>query len=154
MMTILEASTRYLKQTSGAEMFRLINGAIELARKTGDYKEFREIYHREFRRTIACDSRETVPAVLALCYLADGDPQKAIVFGANFGRDTDTIATMAGAVCGAFKGVGSFPAEWVQKAEAVSSRDQRELAKSLVKVAGRKAAIETEAWSMLNGMSL
>ena len=148
--SILEASTRYLKQTSGAEVRGLIEDAIELARKTDDYMAFRQTYHQEFRREIGCDTRETVPAVLALCYLAGGDAQKAVIYGANFGRDTDTIATMAGAICGAFTGTSGFPPQWIQKAEAVSCRDQRELAEQLMKIAGQKAAAETEAWRMLN----
>jgi ADP-ribosylglycohydrolase len=147
---IIEASTGYLKPRSGAEVCELIEGAIALARKTGDYKEFRQSYHRDFRQEIACDTRETVPAVLGLCYLADGDPQKAIVYGANFGRDTDTIATMAGAICGAYAGVGSFPRKWVEKAEAASSRNQLELAELLLKTAKRKSAAEIEAWGILN----
>jgi ADP-ribosylglycohydrolase len=54
-----------------------------------------------------CDSRETIPATLALCLLADGDPTLVVIYDANFGRDTDTIATMAGAICGALKGPGA-----------------------------------------------
>src|ERR1700758_1634001 len=63
--TVLEASTAHLKPWSGHEMLTLIAAALELAEKTGDYKEFRERYHGKFRKRIACDSRETGPAALA-----------------------------------------------------------------------------------------
>ena len=59
--------------------------------------------------------QETVPCVLALFYLADGDPVKSIIYGANFGRDADTIATMVGSPCGAYKGVDGLRPEWVEK---------------------------------------
>ncbi|MGZ5432547.1 MAG: ADP-ribosylglycohydrolase family protein, partial [Thermoanaerobaculia bacterium] len=42
------------------------------------------------------DARETVPVALSLFYLANGDPRQTILYGANFGRDADTIASMAG----------------------------------------------------------
>jgi hypothetical protein len=54
---------------------------------------------------VMCDSRETVPAAIALALLASGDPVTAVTYGANFGRDADTIACMAGYICGAFTGL-------------------------------------------------
>lgn len=152
--TIMEAATKYLKPASGALLRGLIEEAVEMAGKTGDYNEFRAAYHQRYRKSIACDTRETIPAVFALFLLAEGDPATAIAYGANFGRDTDTIATMAGAVCGALKGTGGFPASWIEKAVAVSSRDQRELAVSLTRVACSKAAGETEAWALLNKVNI
>jgi ADP-ribosylglycohydrolase len=144
--TVLEASTRYLKPTSGQEMRQLIARAITLVQEAHDYKTFRQRYHQEFRRPIACDSRETVPATLALCWLAKGDPQQVILYGANFGRDTDTIATMAGAICGTLTGAHGFPQTWRTKAEANASRNQRVLAETLVQVAVHKASAEVQAW--------
>lgn len=148
--TVLDAATRYLKPTSGAEVRDLIRNAIDLARRTGDYKVFRDAYHAAFRRPIACDTRETVPAVFALCYLAKGNPVDAIIYGANFGRDTDTIATMAGAICGALTGAaGGLPKNWIGRAESYSARNQHELAEALVRVAKRKAQAESATWQWL-----
>jgi len=152
--SVLDAATRYLKPTSGAEVRDLIHKAIDLARRTGDYKTFRTHYHAAFRRPIACDTRETVPAVFALCYLAAGRPAEAIIYGANFGRDTDTIATMAGAICGALTGAASgLPKNWIGRAESYSARKQEELAAALVNVAQRKAQSELAAWQTLGVLS-
>ena len=71
---------------------------------------------------------------LALFLLAGGDPRQTIIYGANFGRDADTIASMAGAIAGAFKGASSFPGGWVEKAEGENQRSQRELAHEMVGV--------------------
>ena len=144
--SVLEASTAYLKPTSGALMRGLITQALDLARRTGDYKAFRTEYHARFRQDNFIDSRETVPAALAVVHLAQGDPRQAIVYGANFGRDADTIATMAGSICGALKGVGALPENWVRQALASSDRDQRELARKLVEVSYFKARNEIAAW--------
>jgi ADP-ribosylglycohydrolase len=144
--SVLDAAVRYLKPLSGAEVRDLIIEALALAQATDDYEAFRSAYHARFRRPIACDTRETVPATMALCYLANGDPRMAIIYGANFGRDTDTIATMAGAICGALTGVAGLPAGWVAKIQENSFGDQAQLAGTLVDVAMRKAKAEGAAW--------
>src|SRR3984957_7409476 len=85
--SVLEASIAYLKPWSGEEMRSLISAALDLSGKTIDYKSFRKHYHGKFRQRIACDSRETVPASLAIVRLARGDPALAASFRDNFGRD-------------------------------------------------------------------
>lgn len=146
---LVAAATAYLKPTSGALMRELIEGAVSLARSTGEYRAFRAAYHRGFRQTIACDSRETIPATIALCLLADGDPGKVVELGANFGRDTDTIATMAGAICGAFGGADSLPAGWAATIGIHNDDSQGAMASALVKVARAKAQAEIAAWQPL-----
>jgi ADP-ribosylglycohydrolase len=96
-----EEGLRQLDSASGEAMRALIASAIELAGEAGDYREFRTRYHASAHQPDACDARETVPAAAALACLARGDVKAAVEYGANFGRDTDTIATMAGAMCGA-----------------------------------------------------
>jgi len=98
---------------------------------------------------IACDSRETVPIALSIFYLAGGDVAKAIPYAANFGRDADTIATIAGAVAGAFGGSEAIPVAWRVKAESYSDIDQRELAAGLIEAAFAKlGAVESAASSL------
>lgn len=144
--SVVNDAVRYLKPTSGREMIRLIGDAAELARRSPDYERFRRDYHARFRQSSPIDSRETVPAALALTLLANGDPKDAVIYGANFGRDTDTIATMAGAICGALRGASSLPPQWVEKVQAASGRDQTLLAKRLIETAVTKAETELNAW--------
>ncbi len=80
------------------------------------------------------DSRETVPVALALFFLAQGDPEQTIIYGANFGRDADTIASMAGAIAGAYAGAGALPEPWWDKVKTESPRDHSAVARSLIKV--------------------
>jgi ADP-ribosylglycohydrolase/sugar/nucleoside kinase (ribokinase family) len=56
---------------------------------------------------------ESVPAALAIADYAGGDPQRAIYLAGNLRGDTDTVAAMAGAICGAFAGAQALPADWV-----------------------------------------
>lgn len=148
---VVDAATKYLKAISGTEVRELIQQAIALADETKEYRAFRSAYHSRFSRPIVCDTRETVPATLALCYLAQGDPKEAIIFGANFGRDADTIATMAGAICGALSGAERLPSKWIEKIQSNSFGDQKELANKLMQVAMKKAKTERSNWQVLLG---
>ncbi len=86
---------------------------------------------------------------MALFLLAQGDVEKCVTYGANFGRDADTIASMCGAIGGAFKGVEGIRSDWVDKAKKVTSRDQEKLAESLASLALAKAERERKAAAAL-----
>ncbi len=132
-------------------MRQLIETALELARTSNDYFGFRSAYHKRFRRAIACDSRETIPATLAICQLAGGDPWKAVTYGANFGRDADTIACMAGYVCGAFSRDEASVKDALKSLPAPIVERERSLAVRLVAVARQKARNEMRSWQPLAG---
>lgn len=108
-------------------------------------RAFRERYHATFRRQIACDSRETVPAALAIVRLAGGDPRLAASFGANFGRDTDTIACMAAGICGALSGILPLNAELIERLPAQAQRAQADLASRLAVITCAKMESELKA---------
>lgn len=143
--TVLKASTAYLKPWSGREMLTLVTDALELADEARDYKVFRERYHASFRQRIACDSRETVPAALAIVRLAKGDPRLAAALGANFGRDADTIACMAAGICGALSGISAANLDLVEQLPAEALRAQVDLAARLAAVTRGKMESELKA---------
>jgi len=136
--SVLSASTRYLHPRSSQVMLEAINTGLAMAREAGEYRSFRTAYYATRLRDIISDSRETVPCALSLFYLADGDARTAIIYGANFGRDADTIATMTGALAGAFRGVRALGEPWVRKVTA-QLPDQENLALALANVAMHKA---------------
>lgn len=145
--SVLEASIAYLKPWSGEEMRSLIEAALKLAGGVGDFKVFREHYHARFRQQIACDSRETVPASLAIVLLAKGDPLLAASFGANFGRDADTVACMAAGICGALTGISSKAAKLIERLPSKSRLAQSDLARRLAVVTRSKIDNELKAVS-------
>jgi ADP-ribosylglycohydrolase len=67
---------------------------------------------------------EAVPAAIGLIAAAKGDPVKGILAGVNIGNDTDTIATMVGAIAGALQGSAQLPAEWLP---VINGRNQLDL---------------------------
>ncbi len=58
---------------------------------------------------------EAVASAFAVFKMANGNFQRSIILGGNFGRDADTIAAIAGALSGAFQGLGHIPHPWVDK---------------------------------------
>lgn len=78
---------------------------------------------------------ELVPAALGLVYWAHGDPMEAMFAAANLGGDTDTLASLAGALCGGLRGVEAFDQRLLNKIEQVNQLHVRELATSLVSAA-------------------
>lgn len=137
---ITDAATRYLLPVSAAEMTGAIEQALALARKEGSYETFRSAFYESSLREVISDSRETVPVVLAIVELAKGDPRQAILWGANFGRDADTIGTMIGGIVGALHGAAGLPAEWVAKVEANPNVQYREITPRLAEIVRRRAA--------------
>ncbi|WP_035701145.1 ADP-ribosylglycohydrolase family protein, partial [Glycomyces tenuis] len=56
---------------------------------------------------------EELPIALGMLIAADGDYREAVLGAVNYGRDSDSIAVMAGSLAGALGGVGAVPAEWI-----------------------------------------
>ena len=49
--------------------------------------------------------------------------QESVLGGVNYGRDCDSIATMAGAITGALGGLAAVPTEWVSQVGEASRTD-------------------------------
>jgi ADP-ribosylglycohydrolase len=61
---------------------------------------------------------ETVPVALAILTICDGDVDRSIVEGVNYGRDSDAVATVAGSLAGALHGADDIRDEWKAECEA------------------------------------
>ena len=70
-----------------------------------------------------CDSRETIPATLAILHLSGDSASEAILNAANFGRDADTIGAMVGGIVGTLYGISGLPKEWAERASDVSTTE-------------------------------
>lgn len=62
---------------------------------------------------------EAVPAALAAFLLHPDDPWDAVDYAISIGGDTDTIATMTGALVGARRGETALPATWLSRLPGV-----------------------------------
>lgn len=58
---------------------------------------------------------EAVGLAFGLIAAARGKFEEAVLGGVNIGRDTDTIAAITGAVCGALHGIQTVPQKWIKR---------------------------------------
>ncbi|WP_166023176.1 ADP-ribosylglycohydrolase family protein [Streptomyces chilikensis] len=85
------------------------------------------------RRPSRLHAIEELPVALGLLLVAGGDYEQAVLGSVNYGRDCDSIATMAGALAGA---LGSpAPAGWAGRVAEASRLDLDGPARSLTAVA-------------------
>ncbi|WP_326834659.1 ADP-ribosylglycohydrolase family protein [Amycolatopsis rhabdoformis] len=75
------------------------------------------------RRPSRTKSIEELPAALAFVLAHRGDFRGAVLASVNYGRDADSIAAMAGAICAALGGAEVVPAEWLDPISEASRMD-------------------------------
>lgn len=80
---------------------------------------------QDSRRPSRLRAIEELPVALGLLKVTGGDVRGCILGATNYGRDSDSIATMAGAIAGALGGESSVPAEWVDAVTTGSRMDLR-----------------------------
>jgi ADP-ribosylglycohydrolase len=83
-------------------------------------------------------SIEELPVALGFAIVSGGDYREAVLGGVNYGRDSDSIATMAGAITGALGGASVVPPDWLDE---VSSASRIDLATSATTMAAVARAI-------------
>jgi ADP-ribosylglycohydrolase len=79
--------------------------------------------HPDARRPSRTKAIEELPVALGLVLVSGGDYRAAVLGAVNYGRDADSIATMAGGVCGALGGLAAVPDEWHQQVSVGSRLD-------------------------------
>jgi ADP-ribosylglycohydrolase len=89
------------------------------------------------RRPSRVHAIEELPVALAMLLLADGDWRDTVLGGVNYGRDSDSIATMGGALAGALGGTKVVPADLVEAVSTASRLDLLEPGRALSAVALR-----------------
>ncbi|HET8588567.1 MAG TPA: ADP-ribosylglycohydrolase family protein [Nakamurella sp.] len=75
------------------------------------------------RRPSRTKSIEELPIALGMVLVAKGDVRQAVLGGVNYGRDADSIASMAGAVAGALGGRSAVPVDWAEQVGTASRLD-------------------------------
>lgn len=76
---------------------------------------------------------ETVPTCLAITKLANGNLVDAIQLATNLGGDCDTIAAIAGSICGAYSGANNILDEWINLLEKVNNYNFSDYTEKLYK---------------------
>ncbi|OPX85864.1 MAG: ADP-ribosyl-(dinitrogen reductase) glycohydrolase [Pelotomaculum sp. PtaB.Bin104] len=81
---------------------------------------------------------EAVPAAFGLFIANGGDAMASIIGGVNIGYDTDTVATMTGAIAGTLQGAGAFPNHYLELLDQVNGIDLANLARGIEKIAKQR----------------
>lgn len=95
----------------GASVSRRIELAVDLARAPKpEWDRLVDIY--DLVGTSLAIS-ESVPAAFGMFVMAEGDPIRAAILSAALSGDADTVAAMACAIAGAYKGITAFKPEYL-----------------------------------------
>lgn len=108
--SVVDAAKRYV----ATPVREIIDEAIEIAVKYPDLKSVRQPFFDKYSWLPAFDGMEVLSEALACFYIAKGNAAQAIIGGTNFGRDTDCIACVAGAIAGAFSGSDALKDGWIE----------------------------------------
>lgn len=110
-----------------SKMYQPLHLAVKLAKEAKDTEELTKLYYDQLlidwcgrgkplctdgRHNDSCEAYESIPCAIGMFLNTAGDFQKTIIGAANFGRDCDTIACMAGYIAGAFGGIEAIPSKW------------------------------------------
>jgi ADP-ribosylglycohydrolase len=90
-------------------------------------------------------SIEELPIALGMLVVAEGDFLEAIRGAANYGRDNDSIAGMAGSIAGAMHGDSVIPAGWAEQVNRANRVDLDPLARDLTNLAISLQRAQAEA---------
>lgn len=92
--------------------------AVNLAIKSADAFEAGERIQQYIGTHLA--AAEALPAAIGMFVAAGGEPRDTMVAAATTGGDTDTIASIGGALCGALRGIDAIPSDWLDQVERVN----------------------------------
>lgn len=90
----------------GASIPRRIQWAVELVSTDKPVRERLQDVYDLVGTSLAMS--ESVPAAFGIFVMAEGDPSRAAVLAAALSGDADTVAAMACAIAGAWKGIAAF----------------------------------------------
>lgn len=75
------------------------------------WMELHQILRGEYKASVP----EAVVSAFTVFLLTEGDFRNGIIYSGNFGRDSDTIGAVAGALAGAMCGLSGIPDDWVAR---------------------------------------
>ncbi|MEU8916328.1 MULTISPECIES: ADP-ribosylglycohydrolase family protein [Streptomyces] len=87
------------------------------------------------RRPSRLHAIEELPIALGMLLIGGGDFRSTVLGSVNYGRDSDSIATMSGALVGALRGAEAVPAEWSTEVARASRLDLQAPGAALAAVA-------------------
>lgn len=111
------ACQRHLR--AAIEPFDTVKGGVQEFTRGGGYPS-------------QAHSIEELPLALGYLVLSKGDYRSAVLDAVNYGRDSDSIASMVGAIIGAMIGKNALPERWVSEIGARNQIDFQQVARDLL----------------------
>ena len=130
--------------TDWEQAIPLLRKAIEPYDTVGP--NYREL-SMDARRPSRTKAIEELPVALGFVLVSEGDVRRAVLGGTNYGRDADSIASMAGAITGALSGRDGVPADWAAEIAAASKTDLIEPGRVMASVAVDLQAADARRWA-------
>jgi len=82
---------------------------------------------------------ETVPSAIGIFAACGGKFREGIIIAANAGGDTDTLASIVGAITGAFTGIRKVPQNWFEIVERVNSLNLKKYSEKLFEILAERS---------------
>lgn len=130
--------------TDWEQAIPLLRKAIEPYDTVGP--NYREL-SMDARRPSRTKAIEELPVALGFVLVSEGDVRRAVLGGTNYGRDADSIASMAGAITGALSGRDGVPDDWAGDIAEASKTDLEQPGRVMASVAQDVRAADAERWA-------
>jgi len=124
------------KDVAGPSVVKRMEMAIDIGLRPGTPEE--KMHEISDRIGTGLHVSEAVPAAFGFFAAAGGDSMGTIIGAVNAGYDTDTAATMAGAIAGALNGASSFPEHFLPTLEEANHLAISALAGKITDIAAAK----------------
>lgn len=121
--SIIDEGKKYVDEN----VREIIDECLEIAKEHPDILEVREPFWKKFGGRVPTDSLEVVGESFAFLWITDGNPEQCMIAGASLGRDADCVASIAGAMAGAYKGIDAIRDDWVETCNEAIQNDPHEL---------------------------
>ncbi len=97
---------------AGEDLYLKILYAVEISLSTNSMEETL----RALEAKVGNDGQiqNSVASAIGIFAATEGNPEKTIIYGANYGGDTDTISCIAGTLSGAFSGLEALRKDWIE----------------------------------------
>lgn len=124
---------------------RAMARARELCESTEDILDIWAQLHTEFATREHAAIEEALPEAFSVARMTGFTFRQGMFWGANFGRDADTIAAIVGALAGSREGISAIPSSWIEPVRRPAGTCLRFAAEEdVVELGTELAALATE----------
>lgn len=126
------------RDVASPSVIRRIEMAVDIGLGAGDAdRKVREIADRI---GMGLHVAEAVPSAFGIFAANSGDAMQTIISAVNAGYDTDTVATIAGAMAGALSGSRVFPEHFLPVIDEINGFDLAGMARDIIRISEIRSA--------------